>query len=163
MTLGVLFVSAGPEMLGAQTLRGETFSGAFATMTRGARCRATGAIEFVTQGPADGALSGLFNGKGTLTLAFDKETSVVSVAKLVSEFEVNRAEAVGQMLWDQTDAKPLEVTCDDLSLRIEGRVRYVVTRPFEERGFAEVRITASRRGITGPYFGKVTTTFPGAR
>lgn len=149
--------------LRAQTLAGETFAGAFATMTTGARCPSTAAIDFIAQGPADGELSGLFNDKGTLTLAFDRNTSNVAVDTLASEFEINRAEAVGHILWDRTAEKPLQITCDDLTIRIEGRVRYTVTRPFMESGFADVSITGSRRGIDRPYFGKVTTTFLPAR
>jgi hypothetical protein len=63
------------------------------------------------------------------------------------------------MTWEPEDGTLLALSCDPLSLRIEGEVRYRVAEPFVESGTARVQIRGTRERIAEPYFGHFATTF----
>jgi hypothetical protein len=151
-----IFVSSG---VSAQTLTGETFRGTFVTMTRGAKCPSTSTIAFTSQGEANGDVPGMFDDQGFITLAFDEDALRLSIQALTTRFTINKFKISGEFVWQPADATPLHVSCDPLTLRLDGHVRYRVTKPFVENGLAQIRISGSRRVITSPYFGSIAVTF----
>lgn len=161
--LGAAFILLAPAWLFAQTLAGETFRGAFVTMTKGARCPSTSTITFKSQGEANGDVPGMFDDQGSMTLAFDQDASRLSIQALATQFTINRSKVSGELAWERVDARPLHIDCDPLTLRIDGHVRYRVMQPFVENGLAEIRISGARRVITTPYFGNIAVTFLPAR
>jgi hypothetical protein len=148
-----------PAALRAQSLAGETFRGTFVTMTRGAKCPSPSTIAFTSQGEANGEVSGMFDDQGSITLAFDEDASRLSIQAFATRFTINKVKVSGEFVWKPTDATPLNISCDPLTLRIDGRVGYTVTAPFVEDGLAQIQISGSRRGITSPYFGSIAVTF----
>ena len=101
----------------------------------------------------------MFDDEGTLGLSHDEDASRLSIATFTSRFTINKTKVTGELTWNRTDAPPLQISCDALTLRIEGRVRYTVTQPFVDSGIADIRISGSRRSITNPYYGNVSLIF----
>ena len=125
----------------APTLEGERLAGAFVTMTPGARCPSASTIAFSAQGEADGEIAGRFDARGTLDLA-PGETGG-ALRGLAASLDFNQQRGLGTIGWDSQDP-PLRLTCDPLSLRIEGRVRYSLTAPFADTGWADLAASGSR-------------------
>jgi hypothetical protein len=162
-TFGIAALLAVAADLNAQSLSSETFRGAFVTMTKGATCPSSSTISFKAQGEASGQVPGRFDEEGSIRLLLDRGSSRVSIQVFSSAFTINTSQVRGRLWQDVNSVMPLHVTCDPLTLRIDGHVAYAVTTPFTEEGFAELRILASRRGITGPYYGSITVAFSAAR
>ena len=147
-----------PSPAFAQTLVGEKVEGAFVTMTKGAKCPSTMTVAFLSQGAATGALDGLHDQQGSFRLTFDEAAGAIAVAAFTSTFAINKTVS-GEMVWEVGARQPLHLSCDPLSLRIEGKIRYRVTQPFVEVGTATIEILGTRQVITEPYFGHSLTTF----
>ena len=121
-----------PSRVHAQSLDGQTLAGAFVTMTRGARCPSTSSIAFSAQGEAIGRIDGIFDARGTIDLALGDNSRGPSVVAMSAQLDFNQKKVPGSLVWDPADP-PLGITCDPLSMRIEGRLRYTITDPFDLR------------------------------
>lgn len=133
---------------------GETLAGAFVTMTPGARCPSASTIAFSAQGEATGRLDGVFDARGTFGVALGGGGAAPSIRAFSAQLAFNQQKASGSLTWDPADA-PLSLTCDPLSLRVEGRLRYTIAAPFEATGAADVQAYGSRSAVTQPYFGRI--------
>ena len=142
----------------AQSLDGQTLAGAFVTMTRGARCPSTSSIAFSAQGEATGRIDGIFDARGTIDLALGGDTQGPSIVAMSAQLDFNQKKIPGSFVWDPADP-PLRITCDPLSMRIEGRLRYTITDPFEARGAVDMLAYGSRDAVTQPYFGRTVMSF----
>jgi hypothetical protein len=154
--VALLFVSTEGR---AQSLAGETFRGAFVTMTKAAVCPSTSTIAFKSQGEANGAVPGRFDDEGSMTLVFHRDASRLTLQAMSTTFTINASQVHGEFVSTAQDATRLQITCDPLTLRIDGRVTYKLTKPVAEEGLAEIRVVGSRRSILGPYYGNITVTF----
>ena len=139
-------------------LDGQALAGAFVTMTSGARCPSTSRIAFSAQGEAAGRIEGIFDVRGTIDLAVGGETQGPSIVALAAQLDFNQKAISGSLAWDPADP-PLRITCDPLSMRIEGRLRYTLSDPWEAGGAVEMRAYASREAVTQPYFGRTVMSF----
>lgn len=139
-------------------LDGETLAGAFVTMTRGARCPSTSRIAFSAQGEATGPIGGIFDARGTIDLAVGGGTQAPSITAMSAQLDFNQKRVTGSLAWDPADP-PLGITCDPLSMRVEGRLRYTITDPFEAHGAVDMRAYGSRDAVTQPYFGRTVMSF----
>ena len=142
-------------------LDGETLAGAFVTMTSDARCPSRSRIAFNAQGEATGPIDGIFDARGTIDLALGRETQAPSVAAMSAQLDFNQRQVTGALAWDRADP-PLRITCDPLSLRVEGRLRYTITDPFTAHGIVDMRAYGSRDAVTQPYFGRTVMSFSSA-
>jgi hypothetical protein len=142
-----------------QTLAGQTFTGTFVTMTKGAKCPSTSSVDFMAEGSATGPVEGVYNERGSLRVTYNEGANVRSIAAYTSHFDINARSVTGEIMWDREHLKPLALSCDPLSLRIEGTVRYKLASPSTEAGTAVVQILGSRNVVTEPYFGKSVVSF----
>ncbi|MEQ1897654.1 MAG: hypothetical protein ABL971_09760 [Vicinamibacterales bacterium] len=147
-----------PSRVHAQSLDGQTLAGAFVTMTRGARCPSTSSIAFSAQGEAIGRIDGIFDARGTIDLALGDNSRGPSVVAMSAQLDFNQKKVPGSLVWDPADP-PLGITCDPLSMRIEGRLRYTITDPFEAQGAVDMLAYGSRDAVTQPYFGRTVMSF----
>ena len=155
--IGAIVCNSSPAV--AQTLVGEQVAGAFVTMTAGVKCPATTTVAFRSQGEASGSLEGVHDEQGSISLRLDDSSGALTIAAFRSAFQINTTAATGEMTWEAGSTRPLRISCDPLSLRIGGEVRYRVTDPFVEDGIDTIEIAGSRRTITAPYFGHTVITF----
>ncbi len=141
----------------APTLDGEHLAGAFVTMTAGARCPSAATIAFSAQGEAAGPIDGRFDARGSLRIDGTGEAGV-TLRTFDAELDLNQRQALGTLRWDARDPA-WQVSCDPLTLRMDGQLRYALTEPFADAGTVTFAATASRRSVAGPYFGRATLTF----
>lgn len=139
-----------------QTLDGETLAGAFVTMTPGARCPSVSEVAFSAQGEASGQVEGIFDLRGTLGLT--RPEGGAALDTLDARLDVNQGRLAGTLRRDPRETPPA-LSCDPLSFRLDGQVRYAVREPFTEEGVVDVHAYGSRSTVTAPYFGRVTLTF----
>ena len=139
-------------------LDGETLAGAFVTMTSGARCPSTSSIAFSAQGEATGPIDGLFDARGTIDLALGAGNQAPSVRAMSAQLDFNQKQVTGSLAWDRADPSLL-ITCDPLSMRVEGRLRYTIADPFEAHGAVDMLAYGSRDAVTQPYFGRTVMSF----
>ncbi len=149
----------GRHASGAQTLDRLQLTGAWVTMTPGVRCPSALTVNFSAQAEVSGALGGIYNEQGTLTLGVGEAAGTARVTALTSTFRINDTTAQGTVTLAVAPVPPLQVSCDALTLRVDGTVRYEVLAPFAERGTLHLDITGTRRAVTYPYFGQVVLTF----
>ncbi len=53
----------------------------------------------------------------------------------------------------------MRITCDPISLRVEGRLRYTIADPFTAHGIVDMRAYGSRDAVTQPYFVRTVMSF----
>lgn len=140
----------------AQAEERQRFTGAFVTMTPGARCPSASTVAFTGQGEATGPLSGLFDLKGTLELALHPMGTGAVLRAFSAGLDINQRQVTGSLQWDERDG-PLALSCDPLSLRIDGTARY--TLEDGRAGLLDLQVYASRSAVTMPYYGRATLTF----
>lgn len=142
-----------------QPMEPQRLTGAFVTMTQGARCPSTSTITFNAQGEATGPLSGIFDMRGTMELEAGAAAGAPTIRAFTAELDVNQRRVLGSLRWDTADPA-LRLSCDPLGLRIEGTLRYVIDGM--GTGSLEMQAYGSRSAVTMPYFGRTTLIFTGA-
>jgi hypothetical protein len=153
-----VFTTCQPLQAGAGPLDGQTLVGAFVTMTSGARCPSTSTITFSTQGEATGPIEGVFDARGTMDISTTASDTDLGIRALSATLDFNRHTVTGSLRWEPTD-EPLHLTCDPLTIRIEGRLRYTIGEPFAVSDTLELQAYGSRNTVTQPYFGRIVLVF----
>jgi hypothetical protein len=125
-------------------------------MTPGARCPLTAAIAFSAQGEATGSLSGIFDARGSMEIEIPAEAGSPSIRAFTADLDINQRRILGSLRWNDRDP-PLRLSCDPLSLRIEGAVRH--TLDGTGSGTLDLHAYGSRNAVTMPYYGRATLTF----
>lgn len=138
-----------------QPMEPQRLTGAFVTMTQGARCPSTSTITFNAQGEATGPLSGIFDMRGTMEIDTGAAAGAPTIRTLTAELDINQHRVFGSARWDARDPA-LRISCDPLSLRIEGTLRYTIDGA--GTGSLEWQAHGSRSAVTMPYFGRTTMT-----
>lgn len=147
-----------PTVLSAQSLAGLQVSGAWVTMTPGITCPGTGTADVQAQAVIDGPYSGRYDERGTLRLGINARTGLVT-AQVTATFSINGTQARGVLEPRPEPETPLQVSCDPLTLRIDGTLAYRLDHPTRESGLVRVAYSASREVITNPYFGRMELRF----
>ena len=158
MLLGLVIAATAGLRAGARgpSLDGEALAGAFVTMTPGARCPSVSEVAYSVQGEASGPLEGIFDLSGPLELT--STGSAAGIGGLTGRLSLNQGRVTGRLRWTEPDPPP-SVSCDPLSFRLDGQIRYTVDDPFTDAGTVEVHAYGSRSAVTMPYFGRTTLTF----
>lgn len=157
LLIGLLAV-AWPSRAGQLAGPGEPqrLTGAFVTMTKGARCPSTATIAFSAQGEATGPLPGRFDVRGTMEVAVEDPGGRPAIRAFSADLDVNQRRVLGSLRWDRADP-PLRISCDPLALRIDGAVRYAIDGV--GTGTLDLQVYGSRTAVTAPYYGRTTMTF----
>jgi len=157
--LCVYLATAAPSAA-TQPVEPQRLTGAFVTMTQGARCPSTSTIAFSAQGEATGPLSGIFDMRGTMAVETGAAAGAPTIRAFTADLDVNQRRVLGSLRWDRKDPA-LRLSCDPLSLRMDGTLRYAIDGV--GTGSLEIQAYGSRSAVTMPYFGRATMTFtPGA-
>ncbi|MGE3578260.1 MAG: hypothetical protein AB7I25_07350 [Vicinamibacterales bacterium] len=157
--LGLLLAAAPPcgaAQPDAAAQEPQRLTGAFVTMTKGARCPATATIAFSAQGEATGPISGIFDMRGTIDVVVTAPGAAPAIRAFTADLDFNQRRVLGSLRWDPADP-PLRISCDPLVLRIDGAVRYTVDGV--GRGTLEIQAHGARTAVTAPYYGRTTMTF----
>jgi len=149
-------LALGLAAVAARAEERQRFTGAFVTMTTGARCPSASTVAFTGQGEATGPLSGIFDLTGTLELALQPTGTGAVVRAFSAGLDINQRQVTGSVQWNERDG-PLSLSCDPLSLRIDGTARY--TLEGGRTGLLDLQVHASRGAVTMPYYGRATLTF----